>query len=247
MNLLKRIKRKFYGIIRPQRVMKSSEAYDLWASSYDDQPDNLIVYLDEQVFTGMINKVDVKGKTVLDFGCGTGRHWKKVFEKEPGRLVGYDVSKEMLSKLAAKYPGAETYLATNTALKELSDSSCDLLISSLVIGHIDDLGKTFFEWNRVLKNGGNILITDFHPDALKSGSNRSFCYNDQVVIVKNYIHSLDELKDLSGKLNWELINLIERKIDAGVKRFYEKGDAMQVYKESFDSPILYGCHFRKPG
>src|ERR1700759_294516 len=64
----------------------SSEAYDIWAESYDDQPDNLMFYLDSQLFSGFILNVDLKGKNVADIGCGTGRHWPLLYQQQAGNL-----------------------------------------------------------------------------------------------------------------------------------------------------------------
>jgi hypothetical protein len=37
------------------------QAYDLWAENYDRQPDNLMFKLDEQLFSGLIADLDLKG------------------------------------------------------------------------------------------------------------------------------------------------------------------------------------------
>ena len=35
-------------------------------------------------------------------GCGTGRHWKKILENEPEKLIGFDVSVRNVKNVAAK-------------------------------------------------------------------------------------------------------------------------------------------------
>ena len=67
------------------------KGYDIWASSYDDQPDNLMLALDEAVFSTLLKEMGLTGKTVVDVGCGTGRHWKKILDAGPIKLTGYDV------------------------------------------------------------------------------------------------------------------------------------------------------------
>ncbi len=75
------------------------EAYDIWAGNYDAQPGNLMLHLDERLFSTLINGADVKGKHVADIGCGTGRQWPRIFGKQPAALTGFDVSGGMLKKL----------------------------------------------------------------------------------------------------------------------------------------------------
>ena len=73
----------------------------------------------------------------------------------------------MLNKLHYKYPEAETYLLQENNLKESKDGSCDIIISTLVVAHIQNLENAFIEWSRILKNNGEIIITDFHPLTLQ--------------------------------------------------------------------------------
>src|SRR5438045_907832 len=98
MPLLTRIKKFVNSGLLPGH--KNAEwAYDLWSENYDDQPGNLMLDFDEEIFTMLLDKVDIKDRLVADMGCGTGRHWKKILNKKPGSLTGYDVSEGMLAKL----------------------------------------------------------------------------------------------------------------------------------------------------
>ncbi len=83
------------------------EAYNLWADNYDAQPGNLMLDLDEFLFAKLLGKTDLKDKAVADIGCGTGRHWPKIFDCNPASLTGFDVSPGMLGKLKLKFPDAE--------------------------------------------------------------------------------------------------------------------------------------------
>ncbi|MBK8550888.1 MAG: hypothetical protein IPL53_07415 [Ignavibacteria bacterium] len=55
----------------PSRRLSSPEAYKLWSAFYDDQPDNVVLYLEEKLFSEMISQVNFKDKKLLDIGCGT--------------------------------------------------------------------------------------------------------------------------------------------------------------------------------
>src|SRR6185369_11473666 len=103
MQVLKNIKRRLANLLRPKKEIAPGPGYDLWSETYDEQPGNPIVYLDEIVFDKIIADMTIKDKIVVDIGCGTGRHWKKLLTKQPEELIGYDASSGMLKKLRQKY------------------------------------------------------------------------------------------------------------------------------------------------
>jgi len=230
----------------PAEAVNADAAYDLWASSYDIQPDNLMLAWDEEIFSNLINNIDLKNKIIADIGCGTGRHWKKIFEREPKKLIGFDVSEGMLTILQQKFPEAETHHLIDDKLKQLDNESCDIIFSTLTIAHVENAENELREWSRILKAGGEIIITDFHPTALAKGAKRTFNHNGKTISVKNYIHSIDQLQDFARQLHLEVHRLIEKSIDESARPFYEKQNALAVYESWKGTPIIYGIHLKKP-
>lgn len=222
-----------------------AQAYNLWAAEYDQQPNNLMLALDEAVFSELLKDIDIKGKAVVDIGCGTGRHWQKIFEKEPANLSGYDVSEKMLELLQQKFPSATTYLHHGDKLSETIDCSIDIVISTLTIAHIENVEAALAEWSRILKPGGHIILTDYHPAVLQKGGKRTFTHNGKTVSVKNHVHSIEKLMALAGQLNWQRSRLVEKLVDETVKPFYEKENALSVFESFKGLPVIYGLLFKK--
>src|SRR6185312_10935044 len=164
MTLLGKVKRRLSKYLFPIKETAPEPAYDLWSESYDAQPDNLMLALDEDVFSKLISNSSFEGKIVVDVGCGTGRHWRKIMDKKPARLIGYDVSEGMLQMLKQKFPGAETHKLQDDHLTGLENNGCDVIVSTLALAHILHPENAFNEWYRVLKPGGEIIITDYHPE-----------------------------------------------------------------------------------
>ena len=220
-------------------------AYDRWATDYDDQPRNLMLQLDEQIFSGLLQDLDIKDLTVTDIGCGSGRHWKKIWDKGPKQLTGYDVSAEMLLLLQKKFPGSTVYKINGNKLEHSPDESVQLIISTLTLAHIENLPDALSEWNRVLQPGGHIIITDFHPLALQKGAKRSFKHKNKMFTVKNFIHSIDEIQIISGQLQWQVVRLEERMIDENVKSWFDEQDARAAFQSFKGTPVIYGLLLKK--
>ena len=146
--------------------------------------------------------------------------------------------------LKKKFPGQTVSRLTDEHLNE-TDASVDLVISTLALAHIPDAAKAIKEWVRVLKPGADLIITDYHPDALQKGGNRTFRHNNQLVAVKNHIHSVESVSLVAKQLGLTVMRITERKIDASVKSWYEKKQALSVYEKFKGVPIIYGIHLKK--
>jgi ubiquinone/menaquinone biosynthesis C-methylase UbiE len=216
------------------------QAYDWWAADYDSQPDNLMLALDEQVFGSLLQEMSLAGKQVIDVGCGTGRHWNHLLSGHPASITGYDVSEGMLKKLQEKFPGQHTVKLNDHRLEATASASADLLISTLTVAHISNIKETLQEWDRVVKPGGHIIITDYHPNALARGGRRTFKHNTETVAITNNVHPVPDVIAMAGQLGWQLLRLEERNIDDTVKHFYEKQQALSLFEAFKGTPIIYG-------
>ncbi len=219
-------------------------AYDLWADAYDRQPLNLMLALDKDVFTALLQHIPLNRQSIVDVGCGTGRHWYDLLRQQPARLVGYDVSREMLSILKSKFPAQEIHRQTSHLLDQ-PDNHFDLLVSTLTVAHIPDIQAAMKEWARVVKPGGSLIITDYHPATLEKGGQRTFLYKGKTVAVKNHIHPLHFMMETARALGLELVETIEKQIDESMRGWYEKQNALHVYEKFKGTPVIYGFHLKK--
>lgn len=243
MSIANKILNRFRKNALPEKA--PAAAYDLWAHTYDEQPDNLMLQLDHALFGVLIADVPLHNTTIADIGCGTGRHWAGILDKKPQRLTGYDVSAGMLQVLKQKYPEAEVYQPEGNRLPQLEDTSCDLLISTLALAHIPDMEEALAEWKRVLRKGGDIILTDYHPEAFAKGADRTFRYQGQTIAIQNHIHTLDKLRQTAAGLGLDIVRFYERKIDTSVRHYYERQAALHVYERFENVPIIYGMHLKK--
>ncbi|MBD0329974.1 MAG: class I SAM-dependent methyltransferase [Thermoleophilia bacterium] len=103
----------------------------------------------------------VAARAVLELGAGTGETTRRILERHPGaRLVGIDASAEMLAAARAAVPDAD--LRIGRLEDELPEGPFDLVVSCLVVHHLDGEGKRdlFRRVAAVLRPGGRFVLGD---------------------------------------------------------------------------------------
>ncbi len=103
----------------------------------------------------------IKGKKLLDIGCGAGVHTNKYAQKD-AIVKGIDISKTMIAMAKKRHPNLEFKVGSITNLP-YKNSSFDIATSSLMIHYVDDLKKAFKEVSRVLKKGGLFYFSTDNP------------------------------------------------------------------------------------
>jgi ubiquinone/menaquinone biosynthesis C-methylase UbiE len=222
----------------------AESAYDQWASDYDQQPENLMLALDEQLADRLLSHTPQQIDTILDVGCGTGRHWPKLMRYN-GTLMGTDVSEGMLLKLKSKFPGATVFHTPDGTLPELPVESVDLLISTLTIAHIQDVAGAIDQWSKLVCRGGHVLLTDYHPTALERGARRTFQRDGKTISIVNYVHPLPRLVHLFAKHGISVVRQEEEVVGESMRSFYERQQALALYERWKGTPIIYGLLLKK--
>jgi ubiquinone/menaquinone biosynthesis C-methylase UbiE len=240
--LIAQLKQRLLGktASKQQGDFASETAYDIWAGSYDAQPDNLMLALDEEVFSVLLKQINMEGSSVADIGCGTGRHWPEILKHKPRNLTGFDVSAKMLAELKTKFPEADVVKIDGYRPLQLGEKVYDVLLSTLTVAHIADMERSVKIWTNSLKEKSSILITDFHPEALARGGKRTFEHDGHSISIINYVHTISKLLKLFGEQGFALEALEERFVDEQVKHYYEKKNALAVYHKFKNQPMIYG-------
>lgn len=241
---LRRAAKRLLAPVRRLRHMEPGAAFDLWAATYDGQVTNPLLLLDDELTGRLLSGASLAGKVVVDVGCGSGRHWPALLAQRPARLVGYDASDGMLACLRAKYPGAELHRVTDHRLRETPDASCDLVISTLTFGYIADAEGALREWARVLRPGGEVVLTDLHPDVATPES-RSFKSSDRTVFIRHQARSLRLITEAAGRAGLVVTRAEDGRVGDAVKRAYEAANALALYQRQEGTALMFGMRFGK--
>jgi SAM-dependent methyltransferase len=156
--------------------------YDRWASVYDHDA-NPLPALEEPWVRDTLG--EVAGLSVLDLGCGTGRHalW---LAAAGATVTAVDFSEGMLRE-ARRKQGAEAvrWLVHDLhAPLPFPAEAFDRILSGLVLEHLQDPAGFFAEMRRVLQAGGRAVVSTMHPAMFLRGSQARFTDPESAQIVQ---------------------------------------------------------------
>ena len=221
------------------------DAYRLWSETYDAQADNVLLPLEADLFVGLAAQAPIEGGVVADVGCGTGRHWGWLLARRPRLLQGVDSSPEMLSRLRARHPGATLHLRAGTRLDAFADASVDVVVSTLMLGHVRAVDEELREWARVLRSGGEIVVTDFHPDAFRAGMRRTFGHGGRTFEVEHHVHAVSALRSLFDALDLHVVGWGERMFDPRAPANAARARSSRPRHAASATPVVIGFRLRK--
>ena len=195
-------------------VVPTKDGYDRWSDVYDADG-NPLVLLEEPQVARLLG--DVQGLSVLDVGCGTGRHAVRL-AAQGAQVTGVDFSAGMLRKARQK-PEAERVRFIKHNITEplpLAPASFDRVISCLVLDHIPDPKVFFAELRRVCRHTGFVVISVMHPAMELKGVQARFQDPQRGLEVRpaSFSHQISDY--VMGALNagLELVELSEHFVDA---------------------------------
>jgi ubiquinone/menaquinone biosynthesis C-methylase UbiE len=117
------------------------------------------------MFQEHLRSVVSKGNKVLEVGCLTGYRLNDI-AKSGAECFGIDPSHLAIQQGRARYPDIHLTEGVGQALP-YADNEFDVVYMNFVLYCVPRqfLLRTMSEVDRVLKDGGRIIIADFYPDA----------------------------------------------------------------------------------
>lgn len=106
---------------------------------------------------------DLKGKTILELGCGEGEMSNFFVEMGAKKVVGIDISQNMISE--AKKHQCENLEFKVLPMEEISSipGKFDIVFSSLAFHYVEDFFKLMQDISDKLKKNGQLIFSQEHP------------------------------------------------------------------------------------
>lgn len=148
-----------------QRV-STVTAYEQHSAGYDEHAGGGLFAIDEPVIAGYLSGREPG--VALDAACGTGR-FAEFLARRGYRVIGVDSSPDMLAHARRRVPDGDFHVAELDRLP-LPDSAVDVIVCALALVHVPRLQPILAEFARVLRPGGDLVISDIHHEHVTRGS-----------------------------------------------------------------------------
>jgi SAM-dependent methyltransferase len=186
--------------VRVERV-STVTAYQQHSAGYDAAAGGGLFATDEPVVAEYLSG-RVPG-VALDAACGTGR-FAELLAERGHRVIGVDSSPDMLAYARRRVPDGEFHLAELDRLP-LPDDSADVIVCALALVHVPCLEPVLAEFARVLRSGGDLVISDVHHELVTRGSViKARGPNGEPCIVATYRHRLGDYLRTALRLGLEV-------------------------------------------
>jgi cytosine/adenosine deaminase-related metal-dependent hydrolase/ubiquinone/menaquinone biosynthesis C-methylase UbiE len=223
-------------------AMPCGEMFDRWAEVYDSQ-ENPFFSLEQQVLEDVLP--NLRGSSVLDAGCGTGRLFQFFRDRGAWRVVGVDSSAAMVRHAAAR--GIAEVFAGSCAELPAPNEEFGIAIASFVLSYVPNLQAAAEELMRVCRPGAALIVSDMHPEtAQKLGWKRTFRYENEAIALPWFRRSLIEVVKAFGAAGWQLEVCSERPFTASESPSFERAGRGKYLEEIKKYPALFVLRFHKP-
>ena len=107
---------------------------------------------------------ELRGRNVLDLGCGYGWFCRWAREQGAAEVLGIDVSEKMLARARADTSDkAITYRCADMESLALPSDAFHLVYSSLALHYVENLSRLMAEVYGSLVRGGSLVFSAEHP------------------------------------------------------------------------------------
>ena len=156
-----------------------SDSWDDYAEEWDTDTD--AISYSEKAFESLIKEINIEGKTILDFGCGTGLLTEKL-SPLASSIVAIDTSPKMIATLQSKKLPNVTSLSEPLTSELIKNNSAfinkfNIVVASSVFSFLPN-------YDSILKLLKSLLVTDgllIHWDWLSPDSNPEFGLSETTI------------------------------------------------------------------
>jgi len=197
--------------------MNVEEAYKHWSVQYDTNQNKT---RDLEAISLRETLEDTQFDNCLEIGCGTGKNTEWLLTKGQ-KITAIDLSEEMLTIAQSKI-SSNNVLFLKVDINEewtFANEKFDLVVCSLVLEHIENIGRIFKLISEHLTESGTVYIGELHPFKQYSGSKASFENEKGKQTVTVITHHISEFTSLAKQNGLKILE---------VKEYFDEGDPTSI-------------------
>jgi len=190
-------------------------------------------------FLGMLSSVEFKDKKVLEIGCGPGGNLREVWEKDPVRLVGVDISDDMLELSRNKLDKKIELIKIDGTSLPFKDQEFDCVFTATVLQHNTDermLKQIMAELCRV--SGDKVFLFERIEKKIKGDE---LCYGRPISYYEHICnqHGFELVKKdfINIRVSYYVSGIIRKVFSAKTRQEGEVLSAVAVFLQNITLPI----------
>jgi len=170
--------------------MSTQRLYDQWSETYD-AVENKTRDLEKTACETILG--DLKFSSVIELGSGTGKNTMWLAERA-AEVLSVDFSEEMQAVARSKVSKSNVKFLIADVRRPWVFGNCepDLVTSSLILEHVEDLGFVFEQARSALVTGGHFYICELHPFKQYAGSKARFETDDGTQVTECFQHHVTD-------------------------------------------------------
>lgn len=168
--------------------IKTKDAYNAWAKTYDSVI-NKTRDLDAEALRAVL--ADIKPKTILEIGCGTGKNteWLKT---QCETMIAADFSKEMLAIAKEKVTDSHVTFKQADIRKNWRFRKAQLITCNLVLEHIENIDFVFQQAAKSLNKKGHFFLCEYHSFRQYQGKGAKFEQDGKTLLLEYFVHHISD-------------------------------------------------------
>ena len=136
---------------------KTKQHFNETAENYNESEDGKFV---EPMYENLVNEIQKsKGGNILDIGCGNGNLFT-LLPDEKYELTGVDFCENMILEAKNRCGKKASFFVADAEELPFDDNTFDIIVCNASFHHYIHPNTVLMEIQRVLKDGGKLLIGD---------------------------------------------------------------------------------------
>src|SRR5215469_3001275 len=216
-------------------------SYRLWSQTWERDPSAIISLESRWLYPWLDG---LQGKLFLDLSCGAGR-WLAHAQAQGATVFGADLCWEMLLEARKKSRLAGRLTLADTRRLPFPDACADVTLCALSLGHMTPIEPAVRELARLVRPGGSLIVSDFHPGALQHGWKRTFHNHGELYEVETHPYTTDQLLECAASGGLALQQLQEPCFDEPEREIFRAAGKPDLFEQVRNIPAVLLARWKR--